>query len=364
MKMSKKMRTLASALLSAAMVTAMGGMTAFADPGTTSTGVQEPNGQKQITITKEILVESGSNAMAPSTTFNFTVEPTSDYINQSADTTNKVPVYAGVAGGVEGSTSITFTAGADLTEAGTITVNPSAFNNYNPGIYRYKVTEGNVTFDGMTKDDTVYYLDVYVINGESGKEIPYVLVSKYDETQAKLEKADLTFKNTYTTYDLTVTKHIEGNQGVKTTPFNFTITINGAASEKYNYTVNGTSNQATADANGEAKITVSLSDTQNVVIKGLSAGDTYTVVENDANTDGYTTTYYDGAYDTNNKNTNKANSITGVVQGSSNREVNVLNYKNVSTPTGIVMNFAPYILLVALAGVFAVLFLRKRREEF
>lgn len=361
MKMSKKMRTLASALLSAAMVTAMGGMTAFA----AGNEVQVPNDQKQITITKEI-VASGSNAMAPSTTFNFTVEPTSDYINQSADTTNKVPVYAGVAGGVEGSTSITFTAGADLTEAGTITVNPSAFNNYNPGIYRYKVTEGNVTFDGMTKDDTVYYLDVYVINGESGKEIPYVLVSKYDETQAKLEKADLTFKNTYTTYDLTVTKHIEGNQGVKTTPFNFTITINGAASEKYNYTVNGTPNQATADANGEAKITVSLSDTQNVVIKGLSAGDTYTVVENDANTDGYTTTYYDGAYDTNNKNTNKANgnTITNVTQGSSNREVNVLNYKNVTTPTGIVMNFAPYILLVALAGVFAVLFLRKRREEF
>lgn len=363
MKMSKKMRTLASALLSAAMVTAMGGMTAFADPGTTNTGVQTPDSQKQITITKEI-VASGSNAMAPSTTFNFTVEPTSDYIGQSADTTNKVPVYAGIVGGVDSSTLINFTAGTTLTKTGTITVNPSAFSNQKPGVYRYKVTENNVTFDGMTKDDSVYYLDVYVIDGENGKEIPYVLVSKYDATEEKLEKADLTFTNTYTTYDLTVTKHIEGNQGVKATKFNFTITINGAPSEIYKYTVNGTTSQATANATGEAKITVSLSDSQNVVINGLSENDTYTVVENDANTDGYTTTYYNGEYNTNDKNANKVDSITNVTQTASNKEVNVLNYKNVSTPTGIVMNFAPYILLVALAGVFAVLFLRKRREEF
>lgn len=359
MKMSKKMRTLASALLSAAMVTAMGGMTAFA----AGNEVQVPNDQKQITITKEI-VASGSNAMAPSTTFSFTVEPTSDYIGQSADTVNKVPVYEGVAGGVSSNTSIAFTAGTDLTKTGAITVNPSAFNERKPGVYRYKVTEDAVNFDGMTKDDSVYYLDVYVIDGENGKEIPYVLVSKYDTTEGKLEKADLTFSNTYTTYDLKVTKHIEGNQGVKSTKFNFTITINGASSEIYKYTAGSTSSQVQADEDGKATITVSLSDNENVVINGLSAGDTYTVVETDANTDGYTTTYYNGAYDSSNKDTNKADSITGVTQTASDREVNVLNYKNVTTPTGIVMNFAPYILLVALAGVFAVLFLRKRREEF
>ena len=40
------------------------------------------------------------------------------------------------------------------------------------------------------------------------------------------------------------------------------------------------------------------------------------------------------------------------------------NNKNITTPTGIVTEYAPYILLVAAAGTFAVLFLRKRKEEF
>ena len=43
--------------------------------------------------------------------------------------------------------------------------------------------------------------------------------------------------------------------------------------------------------------------------------------------------------------------------------VEFTNNRDAVTPTGIVMSFAPYILLVALAGVFAVLFLRKRRHE-
>ena len=42
----------------------------------------------------------------------------------------------------------------------------------------------------------------------------------------------------------------------------------------------------------------------------------------------------------------------------------VTNARSATTPTGIAMTFAPYIVMVAFAGVFAVMFLRKKREDF
>ena len=46
-----------------------------------------------------------------------------------------------------------------------------------------------------------------------------------------------------------------------------------------------------------------------------------------------------------------------------NNAVVCTNLKNAVTPTGIAMTVAPYILMVAVAGIFAILFLRRRHEE-
>ncbi|HJC88165.1 MAG TPA: QVPTGV class sortase B protein-sorting domain-containing protein, partial [Candidatus Eisenbergiella intestinigallinarum] len=40
------------------------------------------------------------------------------------------------------------------------------------------------------------------------------------------------------------------------------------------------------------------------------------------------------------------------------------NIRNASTPTGVVLNIAPYIAMVALAGVLAFVFLRRRHNNF
>ena len=101
---------------------------------------------------------------------------------------------------------------------------------------------------------------------------------------------------------------------------------------------------------------ITLGHDQTINIYGLSGQDKFTVVEVEANKDGYTTTYKLGG--------TAKTSITNELEGDSDKAVEVENNKNATTPTGIIMSFAPYILVLALAGVFAVMFLRKKREDF
>ena len=87
---------------------------------------------------------------------------------------------------------------------------------------------------------------------------------------------------------------------------------------------------------------------ESVIIYGLSEDDEYTVTETDYTADGYTTTI-DGT---------EGREKSGTISADTN--VAFVNTKNATTPTGIVMNIAPYVLMVAVAAVLAVVFLRKR----
>ena len=80
----------------------------------------------------------------------------------------------------------------------------------------------------------------------------------------------------------------------------------------------------------------------------------YTVTEETLTNEGYTT-YIDEIKST-------TNVATGTIEADTT--VAYRNDKVVTTPTGIVMTFGPYVLLIALAGVFATLFFRRKREEF
>ena len=141
--------------------------------------------------------------------------------------------------------------------------------------------------------------------------------------------------------DLTISKTVAGNQGDKTKDFTFTIKVDGADGEKYY--VNGTT---TLVSGTPADIT--LKNGESVTIYGLSEDDEYTVTETDYTADGYTTTI-DGT---------EGREKSGTISADTN--VAFVNTKNATTPTGIVMNIAPYVLMVAVAAVLAVVFLRKR----
>lgn len=118
----------------------------------------------------------------------------------------------------------------------TVTVDFTDVDFNAPGIYRYIITEkAGVTQQGISNDKTnTRTLDVFVEyeNADQGtlKVSNYILYpgTKTDTSNVEQNAKDDGFTNTYTTYDLTLTKTVTGNQGDRDKYFVFTIEITGA----------------------------------------------------------------------------------------------------------------------------------------
>lgn len=122
---------------------------------------------------------------------------------------------------------------------------------------------------------------------------------------------------------------------------------------------------SSAAVSNAVSVNKSLGDDEFMTITGVPANAVYSVVENLENKAGYTVTYtYD---DSEAKNaTTGADEYTTVSNSnmsSANHNVVVINTKTATAPTGIVMNVAPYVLLVVVAAAGCFVFLRKRRED-
>ena len=96
-------------------------------------------------------------------------------------------------------------------------------------------------------------------------------------------------------------------------------------------------------------------------IYGLTASDTVTVVEKD-NTLGYSASY-SVVKKSDNSAVSKKKINEGVNVTNDGSKAEVTNTKNVTSPTGIVMNYGPYMLMVALAGFMVAFFLHKRNHK-
>ena len=334
MKKSKMLRRAAAMLLAGTMMMAMG-TTVFAD-----------NEPKNVTITKEITKDA--NDYAPATTFEFQITPgTPVDASEGQDA-----VYRGPDGGAyfaEGAGRITSSPNADDIGKAMITVGTTTISIDNtkftaPGIYRYNVTEKQGDYEGVKYSEETKYFDVYV-NSEKD-----VYAYTFTNAAAADGKDDGKFINDYGTaegykiYDVKITKKVTGNQGDKSKDFSFIIDASGDDGEQF-YVTYGDGKTVTL-VTGEDSQTITLKDGQSAIIHGLSATDTYRVDEVDYTKDGYTTT------------------VDGAKEGSISEDTTVIftNHKEAAAPTGIMMNIAPYVLMVAVAAVLAVVFLRKRNS--
>ena len=168
------------------------------------------------------------------------------------------------------------------------------------------------------------------------------------------DKANLIFNNDYgqdknkdTTHDVVIKKVITGNQAVESDTFQLVVTVTGTAGEKYKVTLdNAEQNPLTS---GE-KATYTVTNNTEIHIYGLTEGDKVQAVE-EANTQGYQATYTTGLSE---------GTLTISRDGS---EATVTNTKNSTSPTGIILNYGPYILMIALAGSMAAFFFFKRNRK-
>lgn len=326
---SKMVRKLTALFVAGTMMAAM---------GTTAMAAENPT---NLTITKELIKEV--NAYAPNTEFQFSIVP-----GAAGVTEDGMPITAGPEGGVSfagGNDSVKFTDGVgqgSMEQTLSLVVNNGSFSA--PGIYRYTVSEVKGNYEGVQYDETTKNFDVYV--NSDGDVYAYT----FTDAGAEDGKDDGVFTNKYDENtglgDLKITKEVTGNQGNKSQEFTFTIGVDGADGEQY-HVVYGSENTVVELNSGETK-EIQLSDGETATIYGLSASDEYTVTEDDYSSQGYDTTI----------NEQDTNTVTGTLSDA--KEIKVVNDKEATTPTGIVTDIAPYVIMVAAAVVLGFAFLRKR----
>lgn len=377
MKRNMMAKRMATAMLTGMMTMSMG-MNAFA----AVTGAEQNTGADAATkVQIKKTVTTDGKTFAPNATFGFTIEAGEG----SAATATSPAIKAGV--GVEDIVigTVGFTSDSDLallssSYSGYANIDVSQVSYATPGIYHYvikeSIPEDDLKVKGVVYDETAKDIYVYVERDADANVVKAVVSSTDDGAKA----ASIDFVNNYgeegtgkedQVFDTTVYKKVTGNQGDRTAKYDFTLKITSPDDSKYFIVeVPGTDADDRIVVKANEEKTISLGDTESFTINGLVEGESYTVTEKSYADMGYATFVEQGQYtDETYSKTDKTekNTIDQTADGidlGNDVVYTVINDNNVTTPTGIILTFAPYVLMIAAAGIFAVMFLRKKREEF
>lgn len=417
MKLSKNLGRIATTFLATAMLAAFAAVPASAaaisdgtsgQKGTAGAGNNQAIGSLQFNS----VLWLPNDTVIPGVTYTYTlsevesvsenisndngtvaVKPSKDTIVAASDVMTATATFSAgssldgsnPATGVSSTTSqVTF----DLTSTG----DSKVLNFSEVGIYKYTLTqamtspadsEPNAEDFKNTKITRSVYL--YVARTAAGQYEVTGAVMVNDAQYDKSKKSDGNIINYYMlsgdpdepgttpvvlTNKVVVTNTITGAMGDMTDKFVYTIKVQNASdtTKSYKYVVkNGDSQVATgtltSGTEAELKDTNSLGNNYTITIYGLDKDDTYTitrVTENDNR--GYTVT--------NTSDVDATNVATGelelVADGNGALQaanITFTNERNAIAPTGLVMNVAPYVLLVLVAAGAGYVFLRKREED-
>lgn len=240
------------------------------------------------------------------------------------------------------------------------------------GIYTYQVKEVDGGTLGMTYDDTTYTLQVRVANkmldgkiDPSGDKVCYVTM-KADGTK------ESSVKNTYNSSNLTISKTVEGNMGDRSngTKFNFKVTLKVPAGKTLRSKIDvPTGSDIVWENDTVGTVTFQLSHGESFTLMNLPYDIEYTVDEMNGTTtvlnqgdkinDTYQVSYDNHKAGTIGTGDGKIAPTDGVI----NTEVtNTWGDDNIDT--GVILDNAPYILMLAVvAGGAMTLVIKKRREE-
>lgn len=350
-----KLKKLFAGVVAAAMIATMS-FPAFAARPTPNVGA---NGL--VTITKNYKVVGSEDKKAPAETFNFTVTPGAT-VNGAEKTVEKseattIPAMAANSD----KKTVEFTTALTADGTGTFTVDVANLNITKPGIYYYTVTEtaGNTAGVDYAADPMIMVITAgYADDGEDSTLSYWVGLHDSKEFNNKNKP----FENTYTAGSLNVTKKVTGSLGNKDKKFKIDVTFTAPAGKTVKSTItyvndgeksiapaawklNTTTNQY------EAKVTVELAHKGSVQFNNIPKDVTYIVEEQDYSREEYTATY---------EETTKAGTITSDVKSTT-----ITNKRGDDTiDTGVILDNAPYILMLAVvAGGAMTLVIKKRREE-
>lgn len=291
----------------------------------------EPKYDVQPTISKTYQVNNGT---APEEKFDFSFEGVS-YTNTAGEVVSKpsIPNIEDV--------SILFDATSETTtKTTTLDIDP---DDYQLGVYKYRVTEDAGCEAGVTYNKDEYYLVLTIVRYEDSTK-HFVSAFHYESLTGE-KKGNAGYINTYDSGKLTVTKHIAGNMADMGKKFTFTITFNPGEKTWNKNTAVITGNGSWGD--DSYTYTVELGNNESVVFDNLPAGVTYTVTEENGN---YTKSE---VYSDENKKISADDEDT----------VDFTNTLTNQIDAGISMDSMPYILMLAAAVAGMVVFFAKKRSH-
>lgn len=240
----------------------------------------------------------------------------------------------------------------------------------NVGIYYYTVTETPSGTAGVTTHAGAMLLKVYVVYNEAGTalEEKYVFYNGMDSTtgEGTTGTKGAAIENTYSAGSLEVTKEVTGNLGDKNKKFNVTVTFTAPAGKTVAGDISYVENRETKTIkpsdwkDGVATKRIAVADGDTITFTNIPYGVTYTVVEDDYTkaADGTTKDYDPAKYEFSDTNPTKAiDSATDTVTITNNKGDSNID-------TGVILDNAPYILMLTVVAAGAMtLVIKKRREE-
>lgn len=416
--MKKNLNKLATLALSGMMVMSMA-MPAFA----------APNFEKVTDFPK--VVHTDGKTLAPSTTFEFTVETSPaegkhkyKVVENEQEVEKTEETKEGIAGALK-LTPVTFkpvakdlgtadpapNEGAHFQKNSEVQIDKEAFKGKENGVYVYKLTEKDSGYEGVIYSKAEYKVYVFKYQDAAQQDqfaVEFVAVkdAKNNPICQKVTKIN----NNYgkhnppenpdtppvtppgdnpndTTHDVEITKNVVlGGLASRNDSFDFYVTVkpkskkavqkdsnNQDIPEMYNVDPVGNStlgfNALTADVESTG---FKVKHGDGIHIYGLTVGDEVIIregkneyvmtVKNTSPADKTYITPITNAVALDNQGNNIGNKGTFTLK-EDGAKVEVENKKAFITPTGIVMNVAPYALMLAVAGGMGVVFLNRKKEE-
>ncbi|HEQ2962406.1 TPA: QVPTGV class sortase B protein-sorting domain-containing protein [Streptococcus pyogenes] len=343
--MKKNKLLLATAILATALGTASLNQNVKAETAGVVTG-------KTLPITKS-MIYTDNDILMPKTTFTFEIAPK---VVESADTVDGLKVRAGITEGLVTTTTVDYT-NADKSDKKdkTTLFDFSNVKFTEVGVYRYTVSEIDSKVSGIKYDTKTWIVDVYVVNDGNGGFKAQYIVSK---EKGQNDKKPVVFENSFKTTSLKVEKQVTGNTGELKKDFNFTLTINPNDNFVAGQVIKLEKGGIKADVKIGEPYKFALKNGEKVTLSKLPVGVTYSITEDEADKDGYTT---------NAKITDGTAAPVEYKLGNqqltdeSADEIVVTNKRDTQVPTGVVGTLAPFAVLsiVAIGGV---IYITKRKK--
>lgn len=352
-----KLKKFFAGIVAAAMMLTVGATAAFADVGTTTPVTNDGNGT--FTITKKYSAEN-ANTFAPAETFK--LKQTNKSGKQMGVSYNGVvpdlKTVAGESDGIVGVVSFTTESSSEQTESFTI-----GLPKYNGvGVFTYTLKEVDATNAGIQNDGRTFTVTVYATQGDDGIKTE-VTVHEGTSKGTKVTSID----NKFQAGALTIHKDVKGQMGDKAYKFPFTVTLSSAKPVTATLRVDGVTSTVKFEKASEAAteytatLPFNLSNGEDYTIGNIPYNVTYTVSE-DGETNGELTVgsdenavKYKVEYSNNNGTEVKGATATVTVTNTAG---------NVVIDTGVILDNAPYIALLAIVAIGGVaLMLNKRRRD-